>query len=784
MQTTCPTPDRLEAAINGHLTEVEQSDIIKHLDGCNLCQSVIEKIAVGSSHIISVGEITAQKPPGDSAYWSALSRVEEEMKNNITTVVPHLEERTRQSDGVNKNGIGNGSTSKIRKPASPLDGLPYLEPSTEQGVLGYLDHFKIISVVGRGGMGVVLEAIDTRLSRTVAIKVLDPQLSNNEVAQGRFCREARAAAAVGHENVVTIHHVEYDEERGISYIVMHFVRGRSLQEWLDMEEKLSIIDVVRIAGSVAAGLAAAHANHLIHRDVKPANILIDKQTGRVMLTDFGLARGHEDVKLTQTGFVAGTPLYMSPEQARGEVIVDPRSDLFSLGGVLYTMLTGRPPFPGNSAFGVLRGVTDNPHRPVQEIRTDTPDWLANLLDRLLAKSPVERPSSAQEVSKFLQDQYVRLAVIPASSPKNINLGTPRRRTWFTRHATQILAAAGAVGLILGATELSKLSKLTVVGQRGTKLVEKNDIPPTTLPTDIKLGPEPKYQTTRQTGAILSVAFSPGSDTLASSLEDGTVKLWESSTGRAKGLISMELSTPIWNIAFNEEGTHLATASDDGFVRLWDITKPREPVKSFPHTYAVRAISFSPKGDKIASGTRRGTVSMWNVADEGPPLTTKGHQGMVMSLVFSPDGKYLASAGTDKVVRVWQTENGEAFQEFKHPDGPVYTVAFHPKSQILATAGWDGRLRLFDLTTGAMTAEIPVTQQDIWSIAFSADGQSVYCACQDQSCRVVSVTEKKETVVLRWHTALVQSVACSIDGQYLASGGRDGIVNVWTVESLK
>ncbi|OYV84688.1 MAG: serine/threonine protein kinase, partial [Planctomycetia bacterium 21-64-5] len=173
-------------------------------------------------------------------------------------------------------------------------------------------------VVGRGGMGVVLEAFDSRLHRNVAVKVLDPELAGDDIARQRFCREARAAASITHENVVAVHQVEKSGEGGLPYMVMQLVSGESLEGRLQRQSPLPIGEVVRIGMQAAHGLEAAHAQGLIHRDIKPGNILLESPHDRVKLTDFGLARATHDVKLTQSGFVSGTPLYMSPEQVMGQ----------------------------------------------------------------------------------------------------------------------------------------------------------------------------------------------------------------------------------------------------------------------------------------------------------------------------------------------------------------------------------------------------------------------------------------------------------------------------------
>jgi serine/threonine-protein kinase len=253
-------------------------------------------------------------------------------------------------------------------------------------------------LLGRGGMAVVLKAVDPALNRTVAIKVLAAHLASCGAARQRFLREARAAAAVVHEHVVAVHAV--DEVGGLPYLVMEYVPGRSLQERLDRQGPLALPEVLRIGMQAAAGLAAAHAQGLVHRDVKPANILLENGVERARLTDFGLARAVSDAALTQSGVVAGTPQYMAPEQSRGEA-VDHRADLFSLGSTLYAMCTGHPPFRAESAVAVLRRVSDDEPRSVRELNSEVPDWFAAIIAKLHAKNAAQRYQSAAEVSDLL-----------------------------------------------------------------------------------------------------------------------------------------------------------------------------------------------------------------------------------------------------------------------------------------------------------------------------------------------------------------------------------------------
>src|SRR5215468_2002124 len=284
-------------------------------------------------------------------------------------------------------------------------GLDFLAPPQRPDSLGRLGHYEVLEVVGRGGMGTVFRAFDTKLHRVVAVKALAPQLATSSAARQRFVREARAAAAVTHDNVIDIHAVE--DAGPVPYLVMQFIDGPTLQKKLDRTGLLSLREVLRIGMQIAEGLAAAHRQGLVHRDVKPANILLENGVERVKITDFGLARAADDASLTQSGVVAGTPLYMSPEQAQGEA-VDCRSDLFSLGSVLYALCTGRPPFRASGTVAVLKRVCEAVPRPIREINPELPPWLGELVARLHAKDPAARFASAREVADLLARHLAEL----------------------------------------------------------------------------------------------------------------------------------------------------------------------------------------------------------------------------------------------------------------------------------------------------------------------------------------------------------------------------------------
>ncbi|MEZ6141429.1 MAG: protein kinase [Zavarzinella sp.] len=273
----------------------------------------------------------------------------------------------------------------------------YLQPGSP-GCMGQLSHFQIIRVIGRGGFGTVVLARDLKLDRLVAIKMLDPRLAVTSAPRKYFLREARCAAKLSHPNVVQIFAVE---DSPTPYMVMEYIEGETLQDKLDREGPLDICSGIEIGQQIAAGLDAAHQYDLIHRDIKPANILIEKGTQRIKITDFGVARTVDDASLTQSGAVVGTPMYMSPEQANGDP-VDHRSDLFSLGSVLYTLFSGRPPFRASTQLAILKRVAEDRPRCIGEVNPDLPTFIVRLVERLHEKDPQNRFQTANDVLDALK----------------------------------------------------------------------------------------------------------------------------------------------------------------------------------------------------------------------------------------------------------------------------------------------------------------------------------------------------------------------------------------------
>ncbi len=360
----CSTPDQLLTFLRGQLSFREEAELQQHLDACVACRERLESTAA------------------DASVWN-------EAKEFFGNRALHAATRGTGED----HDDSNHGQYRIRQ---VLDSIG---PTDDPESLGRIGGYEVTGVVGAGGMGVVLKAQDRSLDRIVAIKVMAPHLASSGSARKRFAREAKAAAAVLHPNVIAIHSVASEDAN--PYLVMPFVRGASLQKRIDSQGPLPLKDTLRIGAQIAAGLAAAHEQGLVHRDIKPANILLEEGVERVTITDFGLARAVDDASMTCSGVIAGTPQYMSPEQARGEPI-DARSDLFSLGGVLYAMCTGRSPFRAETTYGVLHRIANDKPTAVCEVNTDVPVWLGHVIDRLIAKRPEDRFESAAQVAELIE----------------------------------------------------------------------------------------------------------------------------------------------------------------------------------------------------------------------------------------------------------------------------------------------------------------------------------------------------------------------------------------------
>jgi WD40 repeat protein len=704
----------------------------------------------------------------------------------------------------------------------PLD---FLEPSGKPGSLGRLGHYEVLEVVGRGGMGVVLKAFDEVLHRVVAIKVLAPPLASSANARKRFIREARAAAGVSHDHVVTIHAVE--ETGRLPYLVMQYVHGISLQERIERSGPLELKEVLRIGMQAAQGLAAAHALGLVHRDVKPANILLENGVERVKLTDFGLARAADDAHLTQSGVVAGTPQYMAPEQARGEA-VDHRADLFSLGSALYALCTGRAPFRGSNTLAVLRRVSEEQPHPIRELNPDVPEWLCAIVARLHAKDPAERYPSAREVAEVLGQHLAELqqpprgtVAAPSGRPAPARPAGSRRR--WAAAAAALLALAAGLGLAeAGGVTHVVATVIRIARPDGTLVVEVED-PQVQVaidgedivfkgagPQEIRLRPGSHEVQARKDGKTIQeevVTISRGGKAVIKVRrlppEAGTPVLAGRGTAaaepaavptRPEATLPVHPGPAVTNyVGFTPDGQTLVVANEDGTIEVWDPSTRQKRRWWKGPLLKVMGLAVSPDGrvGATAAGSwdkpdQGGDAEVWDLTT-GQRLAAHHEPGTALTAVaFAPDGKALAVAGFSGCVRLLDAATGRVRKTLQPPGGgAMNALAFTADGKTLAGAGakpgggkTPGLVRLWDVDTGKEKDTWRGTMAEVQCLALSPDGQALAVGCRDKTVRLWDVATGRERGVLAGHTGWVHSLAFLPGGKVLASGAFDGTVKLW------
>jgi serine/threonine protein kinase len=450
-QAECLTVDAIANYLHGDLSNAQTEQFEEHVQDCSGCLATLSSEAAKNPFFQAA--LSAGKYPDEVHASAALRAKLKSMRSTIAEASPHTP-----------------PVADAKGPHRPVNVADFLAPAQSAGELGRLEHYRILDILGHGGMGLVFRAEDTRLGRQVAIKVMLPEFARDAEARSRFLREARNAAAVEHDNIVHINHV--GEERAFPYFVMPLLRGQSLDKRLRGGPPVNVTEALRIGRDLARGLAAAHAQGLIHRDIKPANIWLEtKEEGermkeeakktasflllapssfQVKILDFGLARQdeiptHHDEPLTMPGAVLGTPAYMSPEQARGEP-VDFRSDLYSAGVVLYQLIAGRLPFSAKSAPGfIVAHATETP-TDLRKLQPALAPLVADTIMQLLEKDPARRPVSAQAVADTL-DQLLQAVTFPtaAYAPTKAVRPLAKHRRRLVLSAVALLAASVLAG---------------------------------------------------------------------------------------------------------------------------------------------------------------------------------------------------------------------------------------------------------------------------------------------------------------------------------------------------
>jgi serine/threonine protein kinase/WD40 repeat protein len=751
--TPCPSDEQLKRLLAEQLPDEEREAAKDHVEACPACQHTLARLSDQAAGID----------------WELL-RGSRAAVGTHADIVRRLEQ-TPPSGEPGTQPSPEGDPGPIA-----FEGAP-----TDKGPLGQLDSLHIRRELGRGRYGVVYEAVD-ELDRLVAVKVLKPQLAGDPCERARFEREARKAAAVRHDHIVTVYHVGHAPSLGLPYLVMEYLEGETLAARLRREGALSPKEAAEIVRQVASGLAAAHVCGLVHRDVKPSNILLEAGSGRAKLTDFGLARATEPGSVaSQSGAVVGTPAYMSPEQVTAPGKVDGRSDVYSLGVVLYEALTGERPFSGLPHLVLDQVVHDEPRAP-RRLNDAVPRDLETITLKCLAKEPERRYPSAEDLAEDL-GRFLAGRPIQArrSSLWERGVKWARRRPAL---AALVTVSAAAILSLLGGT----LWHNAQLGGANAEL-------------DAALRKSEDRRIEAETKRV-----------------EANTNLYHSLIGEVRALRLARVAgyrQQAWDRL--QQALRLETPAKDkeqlrqeAATWLGDFIGP-EPTTWEDVPAGISCGALHPDGTQLAVGLLDGTVLLRRIPGGAHIATLKGHSAAVSALIFRADGKELVSTDKAGKVKVWQcnamgpwtckTLAVEPVLVLLTPSltFPFFTPTFRPRSidvtaltsdgRYLAVCSWrESRIALVDLEAGTTTARFVAPEGEeirpgalFWALmknmAFSPDGKLLAAGYVHKGTYGVLVwdvgtRQLKKRILPELEETL--GVSFSPDGKLLACLGSGGL----------
>jgi WD40 repeat protein/tRNA A-37 threonylcarbamoyl transferase component Bud32 len=704
--------------------------------------------------------------------------------------------------------------------------------------LGEVPGYEVLDELGRGGMGVVYKARHKKLGRLVALKMILAGGHAGEAELARFRTEAEAIARVKHVHVVQIY--EIGEHEGKPYFSLEYCPEGSLSRKI-AGTPMQPREAAELVERLARGIDAAHRQNVIHRDLKPANVLIVRDEGGRMtdekdedgsffrlhpssfipkITDFGLAKKLDDASQTQSGVIMGTPSYMAPEQAAGKAgAATPATDIYSLGAILYELLTGRPPFRAATPLDtILQVVANEPVRP-SHLQSKMPRDIETICLKCLAKEPGKRYASAASLADDL-GRFRRGEPILARPVG----GLERAEKWVRRRpvvaaligAIVVVAAVGvgafawAFGETARALKDTKDALAEVAKQRKTAednwaraewriyvngiMQAQNAWNENNVAAGYEYlaacrpelrGWEHDYLFTlfnrnQRTfkghfRAVTCVAFSGDGERIVSGSRDDTVRVWDAATGQ-ETLVFFGHKDVLTSIAFSPDGKHIVSASLDKTVKVWNASTGQETLTLKGHTLPVTSASYSGDGQRILTGSADNTVKVWDAATGREALTLQGHTDIVTSAAFSNDGQRIVSGSRDQTVKLWDPATGRETFTFRGHGGAVESVAFSSDSKKVASGGADKTVKVWDVAS-LETLTLTGHTRTVQSVSFSGDGKRVVSGGADNCLKVWDAVTGQEIHTLKGHTDSVAGVSFSRDGKWLASGG-DMTVRVW------
>jgi WD40 repeat protein/tRNA A-37 threonylcarbamoyl transferase component Bud32 len=637
--------------------------------------------------------------------------------------------------------------------------------------------YDILGELGRGGMGVVYKARQKSLDRIVALKMILAGAHAGQQQRERFRGEAEAAARLQHANIVQVY--EIGEHERCPYIALEYIDGRGLNDILNESRPLAPVEAAALVEQLAQAVHYAHQRGIVHRDLKPSNILLT-QEGTAKITDFGLAKRLEGgTSNTRTGDIIGTPCYMAPEQAAGESReIGPGTDIYSLGVILYEMLTGKPPFEGTSAFDtVYLVITAEPERPSRHNPRVPPD-LETICLKCLEKAPAKRYDSARALAEDLR-RFQRGEPIEARPIGWLERGVK----WVRRRP--------AVSALLGLLLISLLALLIGGWVSVLKLYQGNQ--------SLQAARKKQHADLVRLNVTNGTHYLQEGDLFASliwfaralKLEEDETRLEAHRIRIAAVLRECPRLSQLWvhddglrDVAFSPDGRWVVTASSDRTARVFDVASgvPRfEP--PLQHESFVFRASLSPDGGRIVTASADKTARIWDAANGQSIATLIGHKGTVRDARFRSDGKQIVTGGDDKTARLWEAATGKFLHAPLLHDGAVIHASFHPDGNHILTASADGSARIWRIGSDSIKEVARMRHNAaLTNACFDREGKRVATASEDETARVWDAVNGQPITPPLRHYGSVQYVTFSPDGRRLATAGADLKAWVWDAKT--